>query len=347
MSDTPLSIDAAVAALNDTAPANEAEVLNNNEQTPAGAEHATEADAPDLSQDDPDLDLDVETGAEEPTEGDDQEDDGSEEAEEPIPAPEFWDSDFKARFANLGRDAQKLVAEQAKHGTAAIAKALNEAAVSRKSAEAEAQKLQESFKEVSSLVENGRKTFASKWAGVDEQQWLAAMAQDPQATIQARQVYEQERAALTALEQAEQKAQEQALTQFRQAQDKRLNEIKSQDKVAAKLLDKAKDPAAQQELISFLNDAGIPLEAMKKASASELVILLKAQEYDKAMKRATEKRSTVERPSSKPSGMRAPTAAPKSNQVSRLESQSRRLSQTGSVDDAIALLNMKDALRSK
>lgn len=344
MSDT-LSVAEAVEQLN--APFTpEADVA---EAPQAGADTATpEASNQEIAQDDPDLEIDDEDAAEGPS-GSDVEDEEGEEATHgsPIQAPEFWSADYKARFAKLSAEAQQLIVDQAKPASDAVAKAINENVTARKAAEQEAQAFAQQRAELAKIIEPARKDFLSRWGGATPEVWKVAYQQDPMAAAQAEAQMKAEFAEMQALEQAQARASAQERATYFAAERQALTTLAEKDPIAKRLMGEGAQ-ARLDATKSYVVSQGIPADRADDIGASELIIAHKAMLYDQARAKqaAAGKAQATHQPQAQAGArMRAPAKPATSQQVTSIEKQSRRLSQTHSLDDAVALLNMREHAR--
>ena len=330
-----LSIDSAVDAL-----MNMPEFAGDEPQD-SGADTATHEENH-SGQDDPDLDLDLADADESPS-GDEVDDDSGEADEGPsLTPPEFWDSEDKAAFSQLSREAQQTMLKHDERRTRATDIKLKEAAEARNRADQEAKRFQETYSQLQQIIPAAQQKFVSQWANVD---WQAAYQQNPQQTAAARIEYERDLADLNALQATTKKAEAQALNAYVQSEGQKLVEFAVKDSTAAKLLDPTHGAKARGDVLDFLVQRGIPKEQALKAGALEMMLAHDAMMYRRAVDRQASKK-----PQAKPvqsSGMRSPTSPAKSTQGSKIEAQSRRLSQTGKADDLVALLTMQSQQRPK
>jgi ElaB/YqjD/DUF883 family membrane-anchored ribosome-binding protein len=318
-----LSLDAAVEMLDAgdqaaDAPGNDVEVKDEAAaDTPAGA-----ADDDEISAD--------ATAAEDGADPDDGATDTETEGAEPetpaIDPPDWWSAEHKARFAELPADLQHIVLEQERTRVSATGKAMQEAAEVRKKAEAEVQKASEITQALGQWLPQAIETFKSRWDNVD---WAAWAESDPQAAIAAKFQYDAEQAELQRISTAKQEADKLQRRRQVEAEAERL-------KIVAPALADPKDgPKRREELASYLRTQGATEEQLTDISADVAAIAYKAMLWDRAQ--AGLKAPPPRKPA--PKAVK-PSAQPPSDTPQRETQRLRnRFRQTGSIDDAVALLN--------
>ena len=261
------SVDDAVAHLT-SGPELEAEFLD-------GAVEATEEEH-EISQDDPEPEVDVEEAAEGPSGDDVENDEESEEADEPIPAPEFWEAEHKAEFAKLDRQAQQLISKVAHKGTQAVAKAMNEAALTRKSAEAEAKALADHRAKLDPLLARAEESFKSKYAGYETINWPQALRDNPQQAMIAKAEYEAHLSDLQQLQFAKAEADRSAFQTHQRDQYKALLEVAKSDPTSRVLIDPKEGAGRVGEVVQYLAKQGIPQDNIQLITATEMTLAHKA-----------------------------------------------------------------------
>lgn len=290
--------------------------------------------------------------------GDGQPDDEAvegDEGEPELPAidpPKFWDADDKAAFANLPRSEQERIAKYAAKGDAATSKAIQEAAQSRKAAESIQAELSAKRDELSSVVEQAAHKFVRTWEGVD---WPAWYQQDFQQATVARAQFEQEQKLMQDLVFKKQEADKHATISYLKSEAQALFKLAEADPVVAELLDAKEGQARRTEVADYLVTNGIPADRLQFISATEMSMARKAMLYDKAQAEIKDKAgkpapSSTKQPTSQ--GNRAPQmrsgARPSTSpQSATVKAASERLARSGSIEDAVGLLDLRDKNQRK
>lgn len=256
---------------------------------------------------------------------------------EPVPPPQWWDAEAKARFSELPPEVQATVLEQENKREAITAKVKQEAAEARKQAEAQIQGFNALAERITEALPLAEKAFQSKWEGATPQFWSELSAQDPQAAFQLRMQFDAEMAELQSVRAAEQQAQAVA----HQAHLQQL----AQD-LQTKAPELLSNPESLRALEAYGNSNGIPQTVIMTATADELLILNKARLWDESQakaKSAAEAPRTV--PKTPPVKVVAPVAASSQGNAHQREIQrlENRLAQTKSLDDAVALMEARRA----
>lgn len=343
-----LSVEDAVAALDamDLTPAS-AEAPD--EVETGAADHEVDDLADEISRPDP-------TGEDDADGANDGQPDGEEEGEtvEPdlpaIDAPKFWDADDKAAFANLPREEQERIAKYEAKASAATSKALQEVAEQRKAAEAVKAQAEAKHVELTQTVEQAAAVFVRKWDGID---WPAFFQQDVQQATIARAEFEQEQGVMKDLLFKKQKADEHAVQTYRQAEVENFQKLATSEPVIAELLDEKEGPARLKEVANYLTSKGVPAERLGDISAVEMELARKAFLYDQAVAKAAAKpagKPAAHPQPSSPQGkapMRSAARPPAPSQPAPVKQARNRLAQTGSVDDAVTYLNLRDAQKKR
>lgn len=339
-----LSTDDAIAALDSFDPADEGQ---DTEEQPAAPEPA--------AADEPDDGTDAGDAPEENTdEGDDPDTPASDEEEEPgqeepaqpaIDPPASWDADAKADFAQLPRTLQEKIQQREQQREQATNTALERA----KRAESSVQQHVEldraqfvaQYKPVlDQLVANAQATFNNRWNEVD---WATLRATDPVQYLVAKDAYEAEQQQLQQAQTAQQVAAQAADTaqhrEFLRAQQEKLPQL------VPDLADPVHGAARGQALAAFLQQRGV--SDLKWAAAEHLAIAYDAFRYREFLA-AQERANAAPLPAPKPSPVTPsqplrPRSAPSSgnSRTRALETARSRLAQSGSVDDAVALLELR------
>jgi len=242
--------------------------------------------------------------------------------------PQFWDAEAKARFRELSPEHQRLVLTQAEKGVQASAKAIQEAAERAKSAEAQAQGVTALATELSEFLPQAVSTFRSRWDGLD---WLQLSQTDPGEYVRLKAMHDAEHGDLQRLNAAKQTAHHEVHAAFVRTETAALATH------APDLADPVQGAVRRRNLGAWLKDQGASDEDLSGLSALAAGIAYDAMRYRRA------KAGLAPQPKSKPAPARvvpptAPAAIPQRREV---DAATRRLSQTGRVEDAIALLQAR------
>lgn len=284
--------------------------------------------------------------------GDDAQPDGEEGEGEPvepdegpaIDAPKFWDADDKAAFANLPRAEQERIAKYAAKGDAATSKAIQEASEQRKAAEAVKAEAEAKRNELSSVVEQAAHKFVRQWDGID---WATWYQQDFQNATIARAQYEQEQEAMKTLLFKKQEADKHATESYVKSEAQALYKLAEVDQIAADLLDAKEGHARRTEVATYLVDQGIDPDRLSMISAKEMSMARKAMLYDRVTAKVKDEagKPAPKSPQPSPPGkapMRSAARPAVAPQPASVQAASERFQASGSVDDAVALLNARD-----
>jgi hypothetical protein len=267
----------------------------------------------------------------------DAEDLTGEEPEAPAAeAPHYWTAEEKARFAELPPELQAVVARNEADRERAVQKAQREAVEARKAAEAEAASIKGFAEQIGSVVERAKAQHSRvvpelgmTWEQVD---WPAWFQQDRETAAAFRAQYDAEREDLQRLEASRQQTQAVAFQQFLQAESAKLPEL------CPDLVDPTEGPRRKAAVAQFLGERGVPQDQLAGIDAVSLSIAYDAMRWRDAQAKAQA------RPQPRPPAVRPvrPAAPAQTSTPQRQADQARnRFAQTRSVDDAVALLNLR------
>ena len=280
----------------DESPETEAEAEVTEEEVDA------ETDAPDEAGDedgedeteasDPDAD-DAETDPEEENgEGGDEAE--NEEAETPIPEPQFWDAEGKAEFAKLPKEAKQAVLKYEQQRSAAVSRKMQELATIRERAEQRVEGLDEFVSETERQIE--------AYAKVD---WTrAARELNPQDYQQYRSEYEALKEQKTKATEAKARAEQDAFREFAQ---QRAQDLQT---VAPQFLDPQNGAELDKNVTQYLVKQGYDANRLQWADAHDLAIAHKAYLYDQLQAKA----KAAPKPKPKPQGSAKPKPGVKPSQ---------------------------------
>ncbi len=274
--------------------------------------------------------------------------DASEVEAPPVPAPQWWDAEAKAHFAELTPEAQKIVLEQENKREAITAKVKQEAQTARQEAIQRIQGLsvlQERLAESLDFAEQG---FQSRWDGWTPEVWAELANQDPGQYVQYKAAFDLEMTQLTRAREV--KAQSEAVAQQAhfEAQRQKLQQA------APELYN---SPDDLREVGSLLIDVGYTPDVIAQATAEDLMFAHKANQWRKkaeawdaaqagAKKSAEAPPQTAKNP---PARMVAPVASsnPGNAQQREIQRLENRLAQTKSFEDGVALLEARARAASR
>jgi hypothetical protein len=318
----PLSVDAAVAAL----------------LPPEDTQEAPEAATPE-----PEIEATPEAeDAPEPEEAIEGEGEEGEPEKPAIAAPHSWDAEAKARFAELPHDVQELIVRRETERDTATAKALQEAAETRKRAEAEAGEFTKLKERLDTLIPEAEASFRSKWP--EKIDWVATLNQcveqfgveeGRRQYLVLKEQHEQDTRQIAAAKAAQQEAEAKAFDAFVKAEFEKLKTVEPE------LTDPQHGAERRQAVTKFLLDMGIPAEHVRGAGAVEYKLAYDAMRYRDGLQKAkaalkAPPKPIPAKPAVKPASAQAGSPAERSAQQIK-----NRFAQTKSVDDAVALLLAK------
>lgn len=349
-----LTVAQATAALREPPPEEQPAAEAAPEGEPAAEPEAEEAPEPESEAEpaaeeplDPEAVIEGELETEEPE---------SDPATPAIAAPQSWDAAERATFATLPPAAQEIILKRETERDRAVSKAQQEATQVRKQAEADLVGLAQVKDTFDQIATRANKVFADKWTNVD---WQALARTDPNTYIIAKAEYDAEAGELQKVQQAQadadkvkQQAEQVQFQSYVQAEYTELAEI------APEMADPAKGPVLRSEVTQFLQglhrsdgQRAILDENISRISAVEMALARDAMEYRKlkATGKATAARPVVQatRPTPAPARSAAPSAAPsvRPSAQRNVEAIKNRFAQTGSTDDAVALLQASRGAR--
>ena len=261
----------------------------------------------------------------------DDEEAESENPDEPvILAPKSWAAEDRAVFATLPREAQQVIAAREAERDTTTQKAVQSAAEARKAADQELASVTGLKAATEQALANAAKTFQGKWDNVD---WVRWAAEDPAAYTSGRAQFEAEQSELGRLATV---AQAQLQADQRAFASKKMEDLKV---LAPELLDPVKGEERVKELEAYLiKEIGVDPSILPTLDAKVIRLALKGMKYERLEAKAKSK-ATQPLPSAR--AVR-PTAAAQTRTPQRAAEAARnRFSQTGSIDDAVAMLNAR------
>lgn len=291
--------------------------------------------------------IEAETVSEAEEPGDDGEAEEVEPAEPGVEAPAWWSAERKARFAELPPDLQAIVAEEEGKRETIVSKAKEEAAAERKRAETEFQTYTATMQALGQWLPNAIQSFQSqaqqfqqRWANTD---WVALARDYPAEDFnQWKAQFEAEKSAVEQQQAYIQQAQ--ATAQQATAQQRQRFLAEEGEKLARlrpELVDPKVGEARRKDLESYLLAQDLRPDQIQDLPAAAMNIAWKAQQYDKAQA------GLAARPKPIPQrGNVQPSAAipQRTSQQRSIEQIQSRLMKTGSIDDAVSLLQAQRKL---
>lgn len=264
--------------------------------------------------------------AEEPSEEVDEAE--TEDAPEaPIPAPKSWAAEDRAIFATIPREAQQVIAARESERDLSTQKAVQESSAARKSAEETVQSVTQLRAATEQVLQRAAQTFKGKWDNVD---WATWAQSDPGAYVAGKAQFDSEQADLTRLEGVNQA---QVQVEQRAFQADKAEKIKTE---APALLDPVKGPERVKKLETFLETNGIPRDIFHTLDAFTIGLAFDGMTLREMRASAKNKPLAQTRPAIRPGA--APTVRTPQRAA---EATRNRFAQTGSLEDAVAVLNAR------
>lgn len=264
-------------------------------------------------------------GEAEPVADEAAEEEQAEEAEaETVAAPDKWDAEDKAWFAELPPEQQEKILKQEAKREAVLTKAREKASSeARQAVEGELSQVKAVAESLKEFLPKAVAAFHQEYGEPD---WTATLDQyGADATMKMQIEYNERKAHLIKLDQAAQEANALAQKQYVAEEGRKLAEL------APEL---ASDTARQKEVATYLLSKGAKPEDLDNIPAWAAVVAYEAHQFNKAKAEAVApKPKPIVKPGLKPAAAQAATPS------QRTEAQLRnRLAQTGDRDTAHALL---------
>lgn len=268
-----------------------------------------------------------------------EEEEAPEAPPEPIPdPPQSWSKEDRDAWTELTPKAREVVLRREKDRDAAVAKAVQQASEVTKGLQALADQTQ-------SISHLATTEFERKWGKGEEGEidWvkLARLTrEDPYNYDYASTRAEFERERLE-LKQAQAAASQQAELAHRTFLAEQSQELQ---RLAPELVDPKEGPARRTKVFSYLKDAGFAPEVLKDISAVELTIAWKAARFDE-MEAKTKQAATAPRrnPVAPPTKPIKPAGSGDASPQRTLQGLSQKLTNSGKLDDFVALMDAEQA----
>ena len=290
---------------------------------PVAQEAAAEAET------EPDEDTEGQTSDAEdaPEEASDESDDGEQdEPETGIDPPAFWNAEAREIWAKLPAEAQKVVLEREQQRDAATSKAIEAAALERKSFEAKAAQVSEFTSHLNATLEQANHVFQDRWAGVD---WTDLARTDPTTYVQLKAEHEADLADMAQLQRAKTQADQIARQHTMEQEQARLAQI------APELAQSAEE---RGKVAQFLLGQGIPTDVLQDITAAEMAIAYDAYRYRQLKAKGFTPKASAP---AKVEGQKAvkPSAAPTRVSPQSQRQQALAAKKVWTVDDAVAAMS--------
>lgn len=252
-----------------------------------------------------------------------------EAAADPVTPPDKWDAEDKAWFVEQPPEVQAKILEQETKREAVLQKRIEKATTEAKqSVEKEVSEIKAVADDLAKTLPKAVATFQQRWGEPD---WVATLAQyGPEETMRLQFERRQEAEHLRTMLDAQEQAQA-ALEQQR---------IKTEtEKLKTLAPELASDATKQKEVATYLLSNGATKDDLASLPAWAAVLAHRAYLYDKAQAAA----KTPPKPAPSPAKpVLKPSTAQSTPQSERTATQlANRFAQTGSREDAHALLLLK------
>jgi len=268
-----------------------------------------------------------------------EEEEAPEAPPEPIPdPPQSWSKEDHEAWAELTPKAREVVLRREKDRDAAVSKAMQQATEVSKGLQALASQTQ-------NIAHLATSEFERKWGRGEEGEidWvkLARLSrEDPQNYdyTSTRAEFESER---LELKQAQAAAAQQAELADRTYLAEQMKEL---ERIAPELLDPKEGKARREKVTSYLIDAGFAPEVLRNISAVELKIAWKAARFDEMEAKAKQAATAPRRnPVATPAKPVRPAGSGDASPQRTLQGLSQRLTNSGKLDDFVALMDAEQA----
>lgn len=246
-------------------------------------------------------------------------------------APAHWSAEGKAFFASLTPEAQQVILAEAEAATRVTSKKLEETAAERKAAKAEREQFLALRERVASAAERAQNAFASKWEGITPEAWAELARTKPQEYAALKAQHDADQHAHQQVQSARLEVEAEAHADWLQEQREALQTL-APELVAPETGDKK-----LEELGDWLVTQGVERKNLPNVGALEMSIAYDAMRYRQGLSKLTKPTPPApSKPAIKPSA--AATSTPQQRTAAAAQA---RLSKTGSIDDAVALLLAK------
>lgn len=269
----------------------------------------------------------------------DAEEEEPEAPQEPIPdPPQSWSKEDREAWAELTPKARDVVLRREKDRDTAVAKAMQQASEVTKGLQA----LSDQTQQIAHLATS---EFERKWGKGEEGNidWvkLAQLTRDDPYNYDyasTRAEFERER---QELKQAQRAAAQQAELADRTYLAEQAKEL---ERIAPELVDPKEGQARRQKVSSYLVDAGFAPEVLRNISAVELKIAWKALRFDEMEAKAKQAATAPRRnPIATPAKPVRPAGSGDASPQRNLQGLSQRLTNSGKLDDFVALMDAEQA----
>tara|TARA_R110002012_G_scaffold148639_4_gene307553 strand:+ start:579 stop:1583 length:1005 start_codon:yes stop_codon:yes gene_type:complete len=193
-----------------------------------------------------------------------------------IEAPQFWQADSKAAWANVPDDVKPIIQAEIKRAEANMTKVQMEAANKIREAESKAGVPDDVMAKIQTTLGKVNNDFEAKWGQATAADWAALAAADPAQYTQLQAEMNADKAALDEIQTLEREQTLKAQSEFLQ------KEMEVAKEVFPELLDPIKGPPIQKKLNEFLTGLGYDNNQIRMASANELSMAHKAILWDES-----------------------------------------------------------------
>lgn len=278
--------------------------------------------------------------AEEPGDSEEAEQPEAEAEAEPLKPPQYWTKEEQETFTKLDRDTQEILLRQEGKREQVTSKAKAEAAESRQAAQKEVESVKALAERLATFLPDAIQTFQRTW-GEQEPDWENVIEQygaEEAAKLQAR--FNKEQKLLIQTAHATQAAADEARKAELQEEWARLAELEPD--LVPDVSDPTKGLEKRQEVTVYAKTLGYSEDEVRLASARDYHALRKAMLWDRAqaaLKAAPKPKPAA--PAQKAPVRPAAAAVQLSPMKQQAATAKRRFAQTGTIEDAVALLSTK------
>lgn len=251
----------------------------------------------------------------------------------PIDPPQSWDKEAKEEFKTYPREAQERIAKREVDRDKAIAKAVQQASEASKAIQALSQRTEELASQV--LTDFERKWGKGEEGNVD---WQRLAYEQPENYQAYRAQFEAER---LAVKQAKTEASQQAELAHRVFLAEQAQKLPD---LAPELADPEKGQERRAKAFEFLHEQGFTPEDTQRISALELSIAFDAMRWRESQQKAKEMAAVPRKqPLAAPKAL-GPKAASTPSKGRELQGLETKLTQRGTIDDAVNLLMAREQM---
>lgn len=243
---------------------------------------------------------------------------------QPIDPPASWSADEKDAFRSLPHDKQIVIAHRERERTAEIRRNQNELAEQKKALDTERAALEQEREQYLQAI--------PKPTPPDE----ALLEEDPMEYLRQKSKYEN---ALSEHQEAQKELHAKHVERQEQAQQQYSTWLQEEQSKLVEMIpeyaDPQKGPALKEGIAEYALSSGFSKEQLAQASAGEVNLLYKAMQFDMGKQKAAKAKTAPVPKMQKPG-----TRKSKSELSAKArEDQIRKLTKTGSIEDALSLMS--------